>query len=187
MKMNVTSQEILIEKAKELLLKDGIESLSIRKLAKECDISVGVFYNYFETKTDLIFAIVYGFWEDIMHNDDLNNQGDLCIYVNNLYNILVDKLEVFENTLLMQMAVLDSNDKEKGRALEKQCFTDIINETKCVIDRDKKISKNIFNDVLTKDIFTHFILMNIISIAKKRHGNCDAFIEIIKKVLYEEK
>lgn len=185
MKMNVTSQEILIEKAKEVLLNDGIEALSIRKLAKECGISVGVFYNYFETKTDLIFAIVFEFWQEIMHKKDLNNQNDICIYVKNLYMILVDKLEEFENTWLMQMSVLDSSDKQKGRQLEKQCFTHIVSETILVIEKDKKISHNVFNDVLTKEAFTYFVLMNTISIARDRHGDCDAFIEIIKRVLYE--
>ncbi|MEG0276039.1 MAG: TetR/AcrR family transcriptional regulator [Coprobacillus sp.] len=185
MKMNVTSQEILIEKAKEVLLKDGVDALSIRKLAKECGISVGVFYNYFETKTDLIFAIVFEFWQEIMHQTDLNNQNDICLYVRTLYTVLRDKIEDFENTWLMQMSVMDSSDKQKGRQLEKQCFAHIMSETGNVIDRDQKISKDVFNDVLTKEAFTHFLIMNTISIARNRHGDCDAFVEIIRRVLYK--
>ncbi|MEG0365952.1 MAG: TetR/AcrR family transcriptional regulator [Coprobacillus sp.] len=185
MKMNVTSQEILVEKAKEVILNNGVEALSIRKLAKECGISVGVFYNYFETKTDLIFTIVFEFWQTIMHQESLQNQEDICVYAKNLYNVLVDKLEEFENTWLMQMALLDSTDKQKGRQLEKQCFSHIINETLKVIEKDKKINNDVFNDTLTKDAFTHFMVMNTVSIARNRHGDCEAFIEIIKRVLYK--
>ncbi|MEG0368232.1 MAG: TetR/AcrR family transcriptional regulator [Coprobacillus sp.] len=185
MKENITSQEKLIEIAKQIILKEGVASLSIRKIARECEISVGVFYNYFETKGDLLFTIVSDYWQGLMENEQLRNQEMVCDFAKNLYVVLVDKLEDFENTWLMQMSLLDYSEREKGKQLEHQCFSHIINQIIEVINKDQYVKEDVFNDVLTKESFAHFVLMNIISIARNQHQNCDAFIEILKRILYK--
>ena len=185
MKINVTSQDELIDIAKRVLLKEGIDALSIRRLAKECDISVGVFYNYFETKADLIFAIVSSFWKGVMETSDLAKQNNICDFVDILYTTLVDKLEEFEETWLMQMSLLNYTEKQKGKELEQQCFSHIMNEMIIVMNRDKQISKNAFDDLLTQESITHFILMNIISMARGHCHNCEGLVEILKRVLYK--
>ena len=60
MNKNVTSRQELIDAAMEISRTEGVHKVNIRNIAKKCSISVGVLYNYFPTKTDLIFAVVEG-------------------------------------------------------------------------------------------------------------------------------
>ena len=43
----VTSKEELLDIAQQIVFQNGIDQLSIRKLAKKLNISVGAVYNYF--------------------------------------------------------------------------------------------------------------------------------------------
>lgn len=65
----VTSKEELLDIAQQIVFQDGIDQLSIRKLAKKLNISVGAVYNYFPSKSDLLLAIVENFWKSMFHKD----------------------------------------------------------------------------------------------------------------------
>ena len=57
----VTSKDELLEAAEQITYEEGMTHLSIRSLAKKLDISVGVVYNYFPSKADLVLAIIENF------------------------------------------------------------------------------------------------------------------------------
>lgn len=58
MRQRDTQKEQLVkDKAIELLLHDGFDGFSMQKLAKSCDISVGTLYIYYKNKDDLIIKI----------------------------------------------------------------------------------------------------------------------------------
>lgn len=54
---NTEKEELVQQKAIELLVSDGFEGFSVNKLAKACDISVATLYIYYEDKEDLIVKI----------------------------------------------------------------------------------------------------------------------------------
>lgn len=54
---NTDKQELVEQKAIELLVTDGFEGFSVNKLAKACEISVATLYIYYEDKDDLIVKI----------------------------------------------------------------------------------------------------------------------------------
>ena len=68
MNYSVTSKDLLLQAAKRIVQKDGMEKLNIRAISKECGISVGTVYNYFPSKADLIFAMVEDFWKNVFHS-----------------------------------------------------------------------------------------------------------------------
>ncbi|MFR5556056.1 MAG: TetR/AcrR family transcriptional regulator [Coprococcus sp.] len=63
----VTSKEEILRVSRDFIQRQGWESINIRTIAKECNISVGSIYNYFQNKTDLITATVKSVWHDIFH------------------------------------------------------------------------------------------------------------------------
>lgn len=65
----VTSKDELLEAAEQITYEEGMTHLSIRSLAKKLDISVGVVYNYFPSKADLVLAIIENFWKKVFHKD----------------------------------------------------------------------------------------------------------------------
>lgn len=54
---NADKQQLVKEKAVELLVKHGFENFSVNKLARECEISVATLYIYYRDKDDLILQI----------------------------------------------------------------------------------------------------------------------------------
>lgn len=54
---NTGKEQLVKQKAMELLVKDGFEGFSMNKLARACDISVATLYIYYKDKEDLIIRI----------------------------------------------------------------------------------------------------------------------------------
>lgn len=54
---NADKEQLVKQKAVELLVKHGFENFSVNKLARECDISVATLYIYYRDKDDLILKI----------------------------------------------------------------------------------------------------------------------------------
>lgn len=54
---NTDKQELVQQKAIEMLVTDGFEGFSVNKLAKACQISVATLYIYYKDKDDLIIQI----------------------------------------------------------------------------------------------------------------------------------
>ncbi|BAV04119.1 transcriptional regulator, TetR family [Filimonas lacunae] len=54
---NTDKQELVQQKAIEMLVTDGFEGFSVNKLAKACEISVATLYIYYKDKDDLVIKI----------------------------------------------------------------------------------------------------------------------------------
>lgn len=59
-------REYILSQAKELLKENGIEQLSIRKLAQRIEQTPGIIYHYFVDKDALLLAIVEEGYQDIL-------------------------------------------------------------------------------------------------------------------------
>jgi AcrR family transcriptional regulator len=55
-------REAILRHAKNIVLDEGFEQLTIRKVAKNADISIGTIYNYFPTKRDLTIQLMEDYW-----------------------------------------------------------------------------------------------------------------------------
>jgi len=54
---NVDKENLVKQKAIELIVKEGLEGFSMNKLAKACKISVATLYIYYKDRDDLIIKI----------------------------------------------------------------------------------------------------------------------------------
>ena len=54
MKQRVTTQEEILEHALKIAIEEGVDKVSIRKLATSCGIAVGSMYNYYKDKESFI-------------------------------------------------------------------------------------------------------------------------------------
>jgi len=64
---NTDKQELVQQKAIEMLVTDGFEGFSVNKLAKACEISVATLYIYYKDKDDLIIQIARQQAEKMTH------------------------------------------------------------------------------------------------------------------------
>lgn len=124
MNKTVTSREQLLAAAQEIAYSAGLSQVSIRAVAAKCGVAVGSIYNYFPTKADLIAAVIEGFWRQTAHRAVCAPRPSEPFpdYVGRLYGALRAMLADFQAGWLSQIAALGEKERQKGRALEANCF-----------------------------------------------------------------
>ncbi len=53
----------ILREARPILLEQGYEQLTVRSVARVCDVAVGTIYRYFDSKDDLVAEIVAADWK----------------------------------------------------------------------------------------------------------------------------
>ena len=65
---------LLIDETKKQIQENGYESVTIRSIARGCQIGLGTFYNYFKSKDILIATYLLEEWEERLAR--INNQSE---------------------------------------------------------------------------------------------------------------
>lgn len=182
----VTSKDELLSVGKSLIEQNGLDKFSTRILAKRCGISVGVFYNYFPSKADFLFALVEEFWKNLFYSqiNQAENPASFLDYVRYLYNELFNSIQTFEKVFLHNMELLCSKDKARGKQIEQQYFADIKKELLIRLESDSQIRENCWTPEYTKEKFMYLLFVNMMSSLRNGESNCSFLLESIRRILY---
>ena len=71
----VTSKEEILKTSRKLIQQQGWTAINIRSVAAACGVSVGSIYNYFDSKSALISAVVESIWCEIFHRPEDKSGG----------------------------------------------------------------------------------------------------------------
>ena len=95
-------KEELMIKGKDILVHKGYNALNIRDLAKNCNIGIGTFYNYYQNKDELVRGIIKTDWEKIVketnlkiYNSDGGFKEKIYIIYDGIYRFLSNYLDTF--------------------------------------------------------------------------------------------
>ncbi len=116
------SKEVIVDAAKVLLHEQGIEALSIRKIANVLDAGPMSIYNHFATKHDIVFALVEDFvarahqkehsiidWQEWLHITFVDvftaftNEPEYLMLMISSHNIGIASKKVFDDALVCLM------------------------------------------------------------------------------------
>ncbi|HPF51742.1 MAG TPA: TetR/AcrR family transcriptional regulator [Draconibacterium sp.] len=70
-------KQLIMDTALELFAENGFHATSISQIAQKADISKGLTYNYFESKTEILNEIMEQGFNEIYNNLDINHDGIL--------------------------------------------------------------------------------------------------------------
>ena len=122
------TKEKIISTALRLFSQQGYEKTSIREIAREAEISLGLMYNYFKGKEDLLEAIFTGGLEDIQESFSFPRDTDEPIraLVENIFHILEDKRDYWRllHSIRMQHNLMERFG-EKQEAVNNFILTEI--------------------------------------------------------------
>lgn len=182
----VTSKEELIRAAREIVFEEGAEKLNIRYLAKKCGIATGSVYNYFPSKSELIFAVVEEFWRSVFHPDVCKIKGDISFveFFETVYLRLCANLQDFRSIFMSQFEAMKSSEKEKGRLVEQKYMEHVKNGFLMALGQDKKISDAVWTDTFTKEKFIAFLFTNLLSMLTDEERDCSYLKEVLNRILY---
>jgi AcrR family transcriptional regulator len=105
----------IFDGASKLIIRDGFEKLSIRKLAQEIEYSPAVIYNYFKSKDDIIKAITISNYERIRDEirkaglDAMEPEKALRTGLLRFAELLLERREHFKATLLSGFTILEDS------------------------------------------------------------------------------
>lgn len=177
----------ILKQAKQIMLNEGYNALTIRAVAKECNFAVGTIYNYFRTKDELLAQLIGDYWEvyyGIMGEIDQEDL-DLPTKLRKMY----EQLEFFVNTFLETWVTMDRNNHHnysKAGRQRKDDFTErLIIKLKSMLDRENHLNNATINSGMTTYEISKFIILNFLMMAQMKQLEYDSFAKILK-VLFKE-
>nr|WP_270941766.1 TetR/AcrR family transcriptional regulator [Romboutsia lituseburensis] len=171
--------------SKEIAYREGISGINMRKVASQCELSLGTIYNYYTTKVDIIFDIIEDLWNECFDEIDkiYNSKEGFFKQTEFLYFHTLQYLSKFENNWIKDLIILTSNDKEKAK--ERECelvekFTQIL---KHLIEINKKdLNIEVFNK-FSEDKILEFISYEFFIMLKRLENDYSFFDYTLKKIL----
>lgn len=179
-----TTKDAIILKIREIVARDGLNALSIRGLANELNLSVGIIYYYFPSKDELIVEAIESVWEDIFQISDEIQNLSFSAYMSKIFENIISGTKKYPNFFTLHTIMLQTDEKSRAKSMMHIYMNKLKNKMREVLDGDKTIKDSAFTDSFTEDDFISFIMSNIMSLILDPSYKKDFFIKLIDKILY---
>lgn len=158
----------------DIAIREGVDHVSIRKLAGACGIGVGSMYNYYPDKEALITAVAERFWDKILEDQERVYRRGMCytMFLEQYYGFLYGRLSRYDKSWLAQM---------NGRTKRQEA----IHLLREVLDQDERINPSIWNMELNQDAFVEYVFVNLMALLQAGENNCRFFIFLLEHLLYD--
>ncbi len=176
-------KETILKIAKYHLMDQGIETLNMRAIAKDAEISVGTLYNYFPNKDFIVIALIADFWEDFLDELEAIGEGtaDCWQAFREMYRQLEKTLKVFRLDWLSGTGFQSDEARLEGRRLQ----TDYRKRVIVAIEKQLKKHASV-TDAFTTDELAQFILSNWLGMQSFYSMDYDLFERMLKKLIRKE-
>ena len=178
--------------------RDGMASLGIRTVARECGVATGTIYNYFPDKASLVTEVVGRFWRQAMENAQNSPavaavpaapQGvageyrALLVHCATLSAHLCSSLSAFRAGWLREIATLDARSREQTHRAERACFVQIMQGIQAVIEVDESIVSEA-RDRFDAASLAELIWDSMFSSIKAGDPSCKTLFALLERALY---
>lgn len=141
-KKNIQKQRMMryfIEAAKEIIKKDGLKEISVRKVGEKAGYSYATIYNYFKDLNSLLNYCVFDFLEDCykymvsFKNDDVNPREQIIIYTLAYVKYFTENPDLFQLIFLEELGrppeiLLNNNERPSIGLLLKESLSECVKE-----------------------------------------------------------
>ncbi|WP_311482678.1 TetR/AcrR family transcriptional regulator [uncultured Anaerococcus sp.] len=181
----IISKASILKESREIVAREGLNALSIRKLAKQCNVAVGSIYNYFSSKDELMISTIESVWEDIFRIDDSDeNYDNFLTYLGDIFNHLSVGIEKYPNFFTIHSLSFKSQSISKAKDSMSTYLDKLRDNMIEILDRDSDIKANAFDDEFTKDDLVRFILSTSLCFIVEKNYDQNLLLKIIKKIIY---
>lgn len=176
----VNPSELILNTAKEILYNDGYNSLSMRNVAKACNIGLGTIYNYYPTKKSLVIEMMTCYWSDFIIKTQTIVKSDNEFY-NKLKKIFDDLsffIKTFKEIWLKPELYANPDYVKDGVEREDIYIEKLVLLIEDILIKDNKIKGSISSYELAK-----FIVLNFVTIIQMPAFKYSDFEIILKQLL----
>lgn len=169
LKLSKEKQKKVIDAAKQEFARVPIEEVSIKNIVEQAEIARGSFYQYFESKEDLLIYILKENVENISQKlkaEIIESKGNLFDIYTNLYDLAIENFvendeqklfkQIFENIRTSDENIFQIVRKSKPKKI--QDYYELIDTTNLKIENneDLELICEILNGVVQKAIVKSF-------------------------------
>lgn len=175
MNRRVTSTDKILEVALLIAKKEGVDKLSIRKLASACGIAIGSVYNYYPDKDALVTAVAETFWNNIFSDQDkLYHRGmSFTQFLEWYYSYLYTKMSPYDSSWVRELEGKIPADKTVHLFME-------------ILKQDEAVNNSIWNMEFQPENFCHYVFTNVMALLQSGEASCRFFIYLLENLLYEK-
>lgn len=184
MNKTITSEKDILDISKRIASEKGLQAITMRSVAKECDVAVGSIYNYYASKNDLLIATIASIWQEIIQDNLLQQSSGFIENVQRLFECIQSGSKKYPFFFSLHSISLAENGKEKGRMAMHQYFQNIKKYLLTSLKEDKNIKKDVFNQTFQEEQFIDFVFSNLISLLLHKEQSCDFLLIVIQKIIY---
>ena len=181
----MTTKDLLMNSAKEILAENGYSNTKIEDITKNANLAKGTFYIYFKTKEDLMIEIISEYSTNFkLFTDNIKLEGNLKKNIHNLVKSLFVATNTHPNAVKVILIIFSNSNVIKKITTEhkdlkiiamENFIMSILNDAKDEVDEEiLKNDKLLLGPI---DMFIKFFLLNSFDIQK-----CPEDSEDIKKL-----
>ncbi len=186
MNISKSSKETLLQLSKEIVKEEGIGAINMRALAKKSGLSVGALYNYFSSKDELLAQTIASIWTEIFHPTSSTFHYDSFLEaMTALYQHLEASRDLYPNFFTAHALAMTFSNREKGSEMMDHFINHLKQELVRILLADKKVKKELFNDVLTPGKYVDYIFQ--LFLYGITHQEETGILALIESTLYDKK
>ena len=143
---------------------EGVNAISIRRLAAETYIAVGTVYNYFESKQEVLLALTEAYWENaIKEMQEQVKEERFQTQLERIISFLRSKMNDCAEILMRSLHEDADLGRERMASMQHMLRQALIKR----LSRDAAIAERVWSESLTKEMFADFVLSNPISLLQR--------------------
>lgn len=181
----VTSKDAILKASRELIRRQGWDSINIRSVASVCGVSVGSIYNYFDSKSALVSAAVESIWHEIFHcPTDRAIFQDTQARIVWMYKRIEYGCKQYPGFFTLHSLSFMQEDRADGRRRMQQTWQHILDGLCSVLKQDARIRTDAFTEQLTVEGFADVLFSLMLSALLRQDYDPSAVLEIVRRTLY---
>ncbi|OUO90210.1 TetR family transcriptional regulator [Gordonibacter sp. An230] len=183
----VISKQQILDAAFALASESGLAGLSIRDVARACNVAVGTVYNSYPTKNDLVNDVVGRFWNEALADRMPHAVAgdDFVCFCQELARQLSEALAKFRDDWLVEIAALDAQGLATARKREEACFAHIRRGLEMALERDPRVLRDRLRGALAPEPLCAFVWDSMLLSIKHGDPSCRTLFALIRSTAYE--
>ncbi|WP_250278476.1 TetR/AcrR family transcriptional regulator [[Clostridium] colinum] len=178
-------RQLIVETSKKLALENGVPSMNIRLIAKECNIAVGSIYNYFSSKSELLMCTMESIWKELFNVNSNNLHFDnFTDCVKWLFKTIDACSKKYPDFFALHYVNFNVNEKTKGRKMREYFLNNFKNILINSLKNDKNIRSDAFDENLTHKIFVEYVFNLIILSFLQNQNDYKPLLKFIENSIY---
>ncbi|WP_072499639.1 TetR/AcrR family transcriptional regulator [Olsenella phocaeensis] len=180
-----TSQEQILDAACGLARNHGLDAISIRGVARACQISVGSVYNYYPSRDELVAATAEALFRDAFFADfcQARSQEPYLDYCRRLFAGLDERLSPLGSNWLAQLHALGPGGREAGRERMDALLSHMLEGLAHVLESDPSVRREVLRGQLEPERICRLTLDAMFD-ALRRRSDCQTLFALMERALY---